>query len=45
MEWGRVTGTELMPRIVVGYTGIGGSKLKKDKGFSKPSFGVGLNSD
>jgi hypothetical protein len=38
MEWGRATETERMPRLVVGYTELGGSKLKKGKGFLKPKF-------
>ena len=33
--------TELMPRLVVGYTERGGGKLKKGKRISKPNFGVG----
>ena len=41
MERGRVTVTELMPRLVVGYAELGGGKLKKAKGFLKPNFGVG----
>ncbi|MEH6517834.1 MAG: hypothetical protein V7742_14215 [Halioglobus sp.] len=32
-----------MPRLLVGYTEPGGSKLKKDNRFLKPNFGVGLN--
>ena len=39
-----MTGTELMPRLVVGYTETGCSKLKKGNGFLKPNFGVGPNS-
>ena len=38
MEWGRVTDTEPMPKLVVGYTELGCSKLKNWKGFSKPNF-------
>ena len=41
MGWGRVTETERMPRLVVGYTDLVGGKLKKGKGFLKPNFGVG----
>ena len=41
MGWGRVVGTELMPRLLVDYTEIGGSKLKKGNGFLTPNFGVG----
>ena len=37
MGWGRVTETELMPRLVVGYTELSCSKWKKGKGFSKPN--------
>ncbi len=33
-----MTGIELMPRLVVGYTELGGSKLKNGKGKSKPNF-------
>ena len=40
MERGRVAETELMPRLVVGYTELGGSKLKKGNGFLKPNFGL-----
>ena len=40
---GRVTETELMPRLVVGNTELGFSKLKKGNGFFKPNFGVGPN--
>ena len=43
MARGRVTETEPMPRLVVGYTELGGGKLMKGNGFSKPNFGVGLN--
>ena len=28
MEWGRVTETDLMPSLVVGYAELGGGKLK-----------------
>ena len=45
MEWGRVADTELMPRLVVGYTELGGGKLKKGKRFLKPNFGMGANCD
>ena len=41
MEWGRVAETELMPKLVVGYTELGGSKLKKGNRFSKPNFELG----
>jgi hypothetical protein len=30
-----------MPKLVVGYTELGGSKLKKSKGFLEPNFGLG----
>jgi len=43
MAWGRVTETELMPRLVVGNTELGGSKLKKGKGFLEPNFERGPN--
>ena len=43
MEWGGGAGTEIMPKLVVGYTELGGSKLKKGNGFLKPNFGVGPN--
>ena len=43
MGWGRVVGTELMPRPVVDYTKLGGGKLKKGKGFFRPNFGVEPN--
>ena len=43
MGRGRVVETELMPRLVVGYTEPDGGKLKKCKGFWKPNFGVGLS--
>ena len=36
-----MTTTEIMPRLVVGYTELGGGKWKKGKGFLKPNFGVG----
>ena len=36
---GRVTETELMPRLVVGNTELGGSKLKRNNGFLEPNFG------
>ena len=34
--------TELMPRLVVGNTELGGGKLKKGNRFLKPNFGVGV---
>ena len=40
MGRGRVTATELMPRLVVGNTELGCSNLKKGNGFLKPNFGV-----
>lgn len=40
MGRGRVNDTELMLRLVVGYTELRGSKLKKWKRFSKPNFGL-----
>jgi len=43
VEWGRVGETELTPNLGVRYTELGGSKLKKGKGFSKPSFELGPN--
>ena len=43
MGWGRVTETELMPKLVVGNTELGGGKLKKAKGFLKPNFELGPN--
>ena len=43
MGWGRVTETELMPRLVVGYTELGSSKWKKWKGFLKPNCERGPN--
>ena len=43
MERGRVAEAELMPRLVVGYTELGGGNLKKDKGFLKPNFELGPN--
>jgi len=33
MDWGREAKTELLPSLVVGYTELVGSKLKKGKGF------------
>ncbi len=39
MEWGGGTETDLMPRLLVGYTELDGGKLKKGKGFLKPNFG------
>ena len=44
MGQGRVAETEIMPKLVAGYTELVGSKWKKGKGFLKPNFGVGLNS-
>ena len=41
MGQGTVTETDLMPRLLVGYTELGGGKLKKGNGFLKPNFGVG----
>ena len=38
MERGRVAEAELMPRLVVGYTELVGSKWKKGNGFLKPNF-------
>jgi hypothetical protein len=38
MEWGRVTETERMPSLGVGYTELGCSKLKKAKQYSGPNF-------
>jgi hypothetical protein len=38
MEWGRVTETELMPRLVGGDTERCCGKLNKGKGFLKPNF-------
>ena len=43
MERGRVAETELMPRLPVGYTEPGGSKLHNWDGFSKPNFDLGPN--
>ena len=40
MEQGGVPATELMPRLLVGYTELGGGKWKKRKGFLKPNFVV-----
>lgn len=37
----RVAETEIMPRLVVGYTELDGGKLKKGKGLLAPNFGVG----
>jgi hypothetical protein len=36
-----MTETELMPKLVVGYTELDRSKLKKGKGFLKPNFELG----
>ncbi len=41
MGQGGVTETELMPKLVVGYTELVGSKLKRGNGFLKLNFGVG----
>ena len=38
MGQGGVAETELMPRLLGGYTELVGSKLKKGKGFLKPNF-------
>jgi hypothetical protein len=38
MQWGRVTGTELMPRLVGGNTETACSKLKSWKGILKPKL-------
>jgi hypothetical protein len=43
MEWGRVSETELMPRLVVGNAELAGSKLKNFMGFLKPNFELGPN--
>lgn len=32
-----------MPRLLVGYTELAGSKLEKGNGFLQPNFGVGPN--
>ena len=40
MGQGGVAETELMPRLLVGYTEPFGSKMKKGNGFLKPNFGV-----
>lgn len=39
--WGRVTGAELMPRLVGGNTELDCGKLKSWKGFLKPNSGTG----
>ena len=44
MERGRVAETELMPKLVEGYTELGCSKWKKWKGFLKPNFELGPKS-
>ena len=41
MGQGRVTETEIMPKLVVGNTDLGGGNLKKGNGLLKPNFGVG----
>ena len=41
MGRGREAATELMPRLVEGYTELGSGKLKSWKGFSKPNFELG----
>ena len=38
-----MTETELMPRLLVGYTELSDSKLKTGKGILEPNFGVGPN--
>ena len=43
MGQGRVTETEIMPKLVVGNTDLGGGNLKKGNGLLKPNFGVGPN--
>jgi hypothetical protein len=43
MEWGRVSETELMPRLVVGNAELGGGKWENWKGFLEPNFGLGPN--
>ena len=43
MARGRVTDTEHMPRLLVGYTELGGGKLKRGNGFFEPNFGMGPN--
>ena len=43
MGQGGVIGSELMPRLVVGYTKLGGSKLQNWDGFSKPNYDLGPN--
>jgi len=43
MEQGRVTETDLMLRLVVGYAETVGGKGKIWKGFLKPNFGWRLN--
>ena len=43
MEWGGVTGTELMPRLVVGNTELGGCKGKSCNWFLIPNFETGPN--
>ena len=35
--------TEPMPRFVVGYTELGGGKLKRGKSFLHPNSGLGPN--
>ena len=41
MGRGRDAETELMPRLVVGYTELVCGKLKSGKGFLKPNFELG----
>jgi hypothetical protein len=41
MDWGRVTATELMPRLVGGDTETVCGKWKRGKGFLKPNFELG----
>jgi hypothetical protein len=45
MEQGRVTETERMLSLVVGYTELVGGKGKSGKGFSKPNFEPGPKLD
>ena len=40
-----MTDTELMQKLVVGNTELGGGKLKKGMGVLKSNFGVGPNSE
>jgi hypothetical protein len=43
LEWSRVLGPELMPRLVVGDAERCCGKLKSWKGFLKPNFELGPN--